>query len=444
MRVDIANVQGLVTELYRRTVSRHLLFHLGDVHGGRSFLSRLIPLVTNGAGAAPGTLLLNISVTYQGLQRLRPEWPLDNFETAFIDGPLPRLMGDWPGTPSEEPRWWEGQFTTAQIGCIVHLYADEPSQLDAAADNVRTIAADSGVRELIPRRDGTVLDGRSLGGRRLHFGYVDGISKVTVGWSDDDASAGTTNFRHFVLGYHSESVQSFPKREPLRAVLSDSSYAIVRWLYQDVAGFNRYLAEAATAAYPQLDAAVGQEHVAARLMGRWRDGSPLSVAPEQPNPGMPVDDFTYADDPRGMKCPLTSHIRMVNPRDQPLDALAAIDGVPRILRRGMPYGPPMNGTVDDGVDRGILGIFVCSNIQRQFYTLMRWITRSSFSPVFPDLRAQDAIAGNRGVPDASHKFVVPGPGGDTVFPALPDFVHTKGTAFALVPSLTALRAIAGA
>jgi len=38
--------------------------------------------------------------------------------------------------------------------------------------------------------------------------------------------------------------------------------------------------------------------------------------------------------------------------------------------------------VDDGVDRGLIGAFICSNIRRQFYTLTRWIEENSFSPVF--------------------------------------------------------------
>lgn len=445
MQVDITNVQGLATELYRRPVSRHLLFHFGDAAGGRSFIAALIPRLTNGVTPPPGTLLLNLGITFEGLKLLRPEWPLDTCETAFIDGPAPDTMGDARGTPSDVSRWWEGQFTTDAIGCVVHLYADTASQLDAGAADVRALAGTSGMTELTPRKSGAVLDGQALSGHRLHFGYVDGISKLPVAWSDDAPAAGTVNFRNFVLGYQTDAVQSFPSADPLTSLLRDSSYVIFRWLYQDVAAFNRYVGQAAASAYPHLDPAAGQELAAAKLMGRFRDGTPLALA-STPGAAVPVDDFGYADDPRGLKCPLTAHVRIVNPRDQPLSAIAAIDGVPRVLRRGMPYGPELAGTADDGVDRGILGIFICSNIQRQFYTLMRWISRASFSPAFTDLRAQDAIAGNRGIPDASTRFVDAGaaPGGNSAFPALPDFLHTKGTAFTLLPSFSALRAIAGA
>lgn len=444
MQVDLTNVQGLATELYRRPLSRHLLFRFGDASRGRAFVASLLPRVTNGLLPPPGTRLLNIGFTFPGLARLRPEWPLDRCETAFIDGPLPGPLGDAPGTPSEVSRWWEGQFTTDQIGCLVHLYASTSVDLDRSASEVRALAAASDMTELTPRRSGAVLDGQALAGHRLHFGYVDGISKLPVAWSDDAPAAGTVDFRHFVLGYQTSAVPSFPKDDPLSRLLRDSSYVVFRWLYQDVAAFNRYLARTAAAAYPHLAAADGQELVAAKLMGRFRDGTPLALA-SAPGAAVPVDDFGYADDPRGLKCPLTAHVRIVNPRDQPLTPLAQVDGVPRVLRRGMPYGPELTGMDDDGVDRGILGIFVCSNIQRQFYTLTRWISRASFSPAFTDLRAQDAIAGNRGLPGASARFIAPGAaaGGDVSYPALPDFLQTKGTAFALLPSFTALRAIAG-
>jgi hypothetical protein len=86
-------------------------------------------------------------------------------------------------------------------------------------------------------------------------------------------------------------------------------------------------------------------------------------------------------------------------------------------------------------------LFVCSNIARQFNTMMRWITKTSSSPAFPNLRARDAIAGNRGVPGASSKFDAPDANGHPSFPALPDFLQTKGTAYLLLPSFSTLEKI---
>jgi hypothetical protein len=105
----------------------------------------------------------------------------------------------------------------------------------------------------------------------------------------------------------------------------------------------------------------------------------------------------------------------------------------------MPYGPPLDGTTDDGVDRGVMGIFLCADLRRQVYTLTGWIKRNDFSPVYdPDRRTQDAIVGNRAQPGAHTGFAVPGAGS---IAALPDFVHTKGTAFLLYPSGSTLQAL---
>jgi deferrochelatase/peroxidase EfeB len=174
----------------------------------------------------------------------------------------------------------------------------------------------------------------------------------------------------------------------------------------------------------------------------------LALSPDGPSERIPKDAaFAFkAQDPHGLRCPFSAHIRVTNPRDQDLDPIET-DGVPRLIRRGMPYGPEMSSEQvdDDGVDRGIIGIFICSNIRRQFYTLTRWISETSFSPVFDGQRhGQDPLFGNRhfpaaSSPSASNSFVMASPSGLRTISPLQEFVHTKGTAFFLLPSLSALQ-----
>jgi hypothetical protein len=53
-RIDPANVQGLVFNLYRYPTSRHLLFRVTDAAGARAFLRTLLPKVTHaGIDLAP-------------------------------------------------------------------------------------------------------------------------------------------------------------------------------------------------------------------------------------------------------------------------------------------------------------------------------------------------------------------------------------------------------
>ena len=110
----------------------------------------------------------------------------------------------------------------------------------------------------------------------------------------------------------------------------------------------------------------------------------------------------------------------------------------------MPYGPVLDSTDDDGLDRGIIGIFLCADIRRQIYTLASWIKQNNFSPVFnPNRRVQDALVGNRAVPGTTAEFSLPAPDGGATVTGLPDFVHTKGTVFLLLPSKSAMQTFAG-
>ena len=94
-----------------------------------------------------------------------------------------------------------------------------------------------------------------------------------------------------------------------------------------------------------------QELMAAKLMGRWRSGAPLVLAPEQDDPALGADlqrtnDFNYATmDPRGYACPVGAHIRRMNPRDTG-DSLERH----QLIRRGGTYGPLLpEDAPDDGV-----------------------------------------------------------------------------------------------
>jgi deferrochelatase/peroxidase EfeB len=190
------------------------------------------------------------------------------------------------------------------------------------------------------------------------------------------------NFRNFLLGYASAEHPSAPARGRARDLVRDSCYGVFRWIYQDTATFNRFLSTEGPRLFPDLPPTDAEELLAAKLMGRWRNGAPLVLSPTRDDPELSRrNDFGYATaDPDGHRCPFSAHIRVVNPRDQELDPVA--EGVPHVIRRGMPYGPVLESSEDDGQDRGIIGIFLCADIRRQIYTLTGWIRRNDFSPVY--------------------------------------------------------------
>jgi deferrochelatase/peroxidase EfeB len=439
VRVDFANVQGLVVSMYRRRVVRHLLFRFGERAGARTFLRRLLPHITMADApldTAPDPFI-NVGITYQGLQALDAESAvLNSLSSSFREGPDPRRLGDAAGSQSAVENWWERQFRTEDIHCIVHLHVQSGEACEAASAHVDELAREGGLTALIPRTDGTVLDARSLGGGKLHFGYTDGITHPDIGWDDETRASEQIDFREFLLGYTSGAQNS-------TGLLRDGAYGAFRWIYQDVATFNRFLRTEGPRLFPDRTPADAQELLAAKMMGRWRDGTPLVLSPEDPSSTMTrSNDFGYEhDDPNGHRCPFSAHIRVVNPRDQRLDAVVAAEEVPSVVRRGMPYGPILEGSEDDGRDRGIMGIFVCSDLRRQLYTLTGWIQRNDFSPVYdPNRRVQDALVANRAVPGVVTHFTIPREGGSATV-TLPDFIHTKGTAFLLYPSKAALQGL---
>ncbi len=443
MKIDFGNVQGLVVHLYRRPIARHLLFRFGGAPDARAFLRQLLDRVTMADCALDAAVdpLLNVGITAQGLRALGVQEPLlAKLDAIYREGPNPGPLGDVPGSRSDPARWWESQFATEDVHCIVHMHVRSEDALPPASAEVRELARDAGMSELVPRRDGTVLDARSLGGGTLHFGYTDGISHPDISWDDASTAPGQLDFRHLLLGYSIEAVSSAPSSGPAADLVRDSSYGAFRWIYQDVATFNQFLRARGPQLFPRLAQDDAEELLAAKLMGRWRNGAPLVLAPDRPDPALAAgNDFGYREhDPHGRRCPFSAHIRVVNPRDQELDPI--VDGVPTVIRRGMPYGPPLGSVEDDGVDRGIIGLFVCSDLRRQVYTLTDWIKQNDFSPVYDgNRRVQDPLIGNRAVPGIEETFIIPGANGVTTTQNLPDFVYTKGTAFLMYPSRTTLR-----
>jgi hypothetical protein len=108
-----------------------------------------------------------------------------------------------------------------------------------------------------------------------------------------------------------------------------------------------------------------REVVYAKLMGRNRDGTPLlpSVPPDT------LNSFNYAADPQGRQCPLHAHVRRANPR--PADMAGTRP--PRIMRRGMSYGPSVQEAAGES-DRGLVFMAYNANLSEQFEVIQRWLT----------------------------------------------------------------------
>jgi hypothetical protein len=211
------------------------------------------------------------------------------------------------------------------------------------------------------------------------------------------------------------------------------------------------------------------EMLAAKIAGRWSDSVPLALAPtvtewkqfneryplvdpqKDPHryaaPEQALIDFRYKDDPQGLKCPLTSHMRQVNTRDMlaPRDTDGSVlNNRRRILRRGLPYSDSSPG-VSDADEHGIVMLIVCASLFRQFeFVQQQWLNYGLDSNAG---NATCPLVGNHaaGADGPKAKFVIasdPKTGRPPfIAEGIPQFVETRGGEYFFVPSMTALRMI---
>ena len=385
------------------------------------------------------------------------------FEPSFVDpkqGPDSLAAASHLGFSGESSPdgWWDG-FKSGDIDLAIHMAFESESQRKDDLDRIRTSAAKQDLEELRLRTfPDSALTGYLPCGGQLHFGYKDGITKPRVDWNDTGAATlDSINLRQVITGYPSEDYPTSPRFPGVwQDFAREGSFACLTWLHQNVAKFNAFLHENADRAKAYSGDADPQEWLAAKLLGRWRNGTPLALnSTEQPPNAVLNNDFGYSDDPTGLKCPVTAHIRIVNSRDQGLTYPNRVrfpggpgGVVPRLIRRGFSYGERLpNQTVEDDLkDRGLVGFFFCARVNEQFYTILRWMQQTEFSDVFDKIpdgsRRQDASFGNRSTPLSNPNFYVPHDKLPPLSLNLADFIRYRGVAVLFAPGLKSLKLLA--
>jgi cytochrome P450/deferrochelatase/peroxidase EfeB len=214
---------------------------------------------------------------------------------------------------------------------------------------------------------------------------------------------------------------------------------------QDVPGFQQFCGQVAhrlLSDYPALARAtvVSDEWVAAKFVGRWRDGSPLverptRVATKRSDAGA-SNGFGYAtEDPMGLRCPLGAHIRRANPRDalEPMGPRSlARSNRHRILRRGRAWRDPA------GRSRGLLFVGLCTSLERQFEFIQRgWLSSENFNTLDGEA---DPIMGPHSHPDArvseqglTGVFTIPTDKGPLRVEGMRSFVTLLGGGYFFLP-----------
>ena len=414
------DLQGNILCGYGRQY-RHGLFlflRVADPQRARRWLEQTLSEVTTALPwSEPPACTLNVAFSFAGLRALGvPGRVLEALPEEFRQGMAERWLplGD---TGPSHPYCWMPALRGLHL--LVTVTAREASVRDARHERLEAEATDAGLVVASALQTDVPPD------ESEHFGFRDGISQPSIRdpkagpWrrteSDPPIAPG-----EFVLGYEDEG-GSVPAAPPELGF--NGSYMVVRKLEQDVDGFWEFIAAEAG---PDPER---REWLAAKILGRWLDGTPLVLSPDAPRPERSQDlgwlnEFTYAHDFDGLACPIGAHIRRTNPRDS-MDREWRFSNRHRIIRRGMPYAA-------DG-ERGLLFACYQASIERQFeFVQSQWCGNGNAFGLGSD-------------PD----FIVGGPNGKMTIQGRPPtlvpmrrFVTTRGGDYFFAPGIDALRYIA--
>jgi deferrochelatase/peroxidase EfeB len=476
---------------------------------------------------SPNAMVLGFAPS--GLQKLGlTKEHLATFPVAFQHGNAApwraRTLGD---IGADDPKYWSwgagnqsskqsetmsaGTEAEKQVDAVMLIYARNPAELarleQAQIDKIKghrgRIAFRIKFKELPDQQHGAQRSPKEA------FGFLDGISNPIIRGIRSTKSEEAPHLvdpGEFILGYPDNLGYTPPSptvapgddpegilpsigadlwrqrpdfSEPSATARHDlgmnGAFLVVRQLEQDTSVYNEFLAAAEQQLIRSRRQPTGisvplREWIAAKMVGRWKDGTSLVRHPHGPGTAShaggpkgrevrPDNDFSFrSEDPNGLRCPFGAHIRRANPRDsfvsgieeQPegatreqfaeqLKEQLRIVNRHRILRVGRPYeaqdcvGAPENKLNKPGL------VFMClsADIERQFeFVQQSWVLGPSFHGLQNEI---DPMVGNR---HGSQTFSIPTPDGPTWIKDIRDFVRVRGGGYFFLPGKRALQFLA--
>ncbi|MEK8029241.1 hypothetical protein AACH06_00285 [Ideonella sp. DXS29W] len=403
-----------------------VLIGLADATAATTLLTHLRRAVTpSDAPPAPDGLVINAAFTHEGLRVCGvSELELACLPMEFRQGMEARAatLGDFR---HNHPRRWARpercgpngrpdpaapRVQLAEVHALVQMRAmltDDPDVLDDDWLYAGTHALSNALSDLLGLGAGVcVLSVQPMrrfteaGQTYEHFGFADGGAQPSLDPRDtSDVYDNRVPLGEVLLGYHNQAdfAPAQPPdgnlppdeqaagdaralaaaRESVRELLLNGSFLVVRKLRQDVAALESAVADAVKqTGIPRAD-------LLAKMMGRRPDGAALA-APRRGN------DFDYDGDTLGRLCPFHAHVRRANPRPRDTAALPLPAGgrFPRIVRRGMSYGPRYDRSGHDTArnerPRGMVFMAYNASIGEQFETVQRWLSGGNSTGGYSD------------------------------------------------------------
>jgi len=434
--LEFDDIQHLLLTRVPALTGRYEFLSFNSPVQGRAWLSGIIDKVASAKDALSAVdsekRWVSVAFTWNGLRALGiDEKSLATFPEEFRQGMVARseMLGD---TGANHPDKWVGGLASPDLHAIVILFARNVAERERVTREHQSFVSRTPGIKVLSSLD---LDATPpFDYAHDHFGYRDRLSQPEMEGSGVEPTPGSgvpLKPGEFILGYPDESGE--PPDLPLPEKLSrNGSYMAYRRLEEHVGAFRDFLRE-------HGGTIEQQEWVAAKMMGRWRSGAPLVLAPDKDDPALGADpqrsnDFNYGKmDPIGYAVPLGTHIRRMNPRDT-----AANMQRRRMIRRGATYGPALpEGKPDDGVERGIAAFVICASLVRQFeFAQNVWVNDPNFHELGNE---RDPFIGNQ---DGTFDLTIPKRPVRQKITGLPAFTSVKGGAYLFLPGIKALHYLA--
>ncbi|HKR85991.1 MAG TPA: hypothetical protein VJS37_17660 [Terriglobales bacterium] len=430
--LDLDDIQHFLISRPPALAARYEFLTFSVAEGGRAWLAGILDKVGTArkvGSSVPDSRWVTVAFTWNGLRALGvDEESLATFPAEFRQGMAARA--DILGTVgANHPKNWVGKLASADLHAIVVLFARDVAERERCkVQHDEFLSRCAGV-EVLSSLDLAAIPPFTYA--HEHFGYRDRLSAPVVEGTAEEPTPGSgppVRAGEFFLGYPDETdcQPALPKPEVLSR---NGSFLAYLRLEEHVGAFREFLRQ-------HGETPAQQELVAAKLMGRWRSGAPLVLAPQKDDPALGADpkrtnNFDYGKmDPQGYGCPVGSHIRRMNPRDTGENMQRR-----RMIRRGGTYGPPLpEGIPEDGAERGIAAFVGCASLVRQFEFAMNvWANDPKFEGLGND---RDPFIGTQ---DGTFDMTIPKRPIRQKIKGLPAFTTLRGGAYFFLPGIRSLR-----
>lgn len=308
-------------EIAEKHLMRSALREIGNYHAISAY-QQLIEADIFKATGRSGSPFVSVFLSANGYAAL-------GVDTAAIppDESFKRGMRKATGLGDPALATWEHHFQD-QIDGMILVASENDTALRLKRDAIATLLSKGGGK-ILKEQHGKAIFNKANDGIE-HFGYVDGRSQPLFLVEDNAKEA------------HDAGIAQWDPQAALDVALipepastdgiSFGSYFVFRKLEQDVRGFKRQEQVLAD----KLDfTGEDRELAGAMVVGRFEDGTPVTMSDEAKGEN-PPNDFNFNSD-LGERCPFHAHIRKVNPRGTGGFEPPHIERKHLMARRGIPY-----------------------------------------------------------------------------------------------------------